>query len=74
MVEDKYFETVEKLTPIAQLLTELGRADNSTDVNVYSPVVFEAMGREVWSVYISLCQYPENRGQEGDIHGSQKTE
>jgi hypothetical protein len=63
MAEDKYFETVERLTPIAQLLTELGRADNSTDLDLYSPVVFEAMGRDLWKIYLFLCGYLDEKGE-----------
>ena len=44
------FETIEKITPIAQLLTDWGRL-NVDDLGITSTVIFETMGNTLWEVY-----------------------
>ena len=58
-INKKDFETLEKITPVAQILIDWSVMELK-DLRISSPAVLESMGKTLWEVYDSIGEKLSN--------------
>jgi len=71
-ITDKDFETLEKITPVAQILMDWSLMELK-DLRIASPAVLESMGKTLWEVYDSIAGKLSNIHQMQGPHAEEAT-